>query len=139
MNFQLHPRLEQDCIEVGRSHLYRLLLMNDCQYPWCILVPERKDITEIYQLEKSDRLQLAEASSLLAQELAEIYNADKINIATIGNLVPQLHIHHIVRFRTDKTWPSPVWGKFNAVPYDNRQLKETLFVLRQAFRPCLID
>lgn len=137
MNFQLHPRLEQDCIEVGRFKLSRLLLMNDSQYPWCILVPEREDVTEIYQLKELDRQLLQQESCLLSEKLAKIYNADKMNIAAIGNMVPQLHIHHIVRYRTDKAWPAPVWGKFDAVPYSERQLKENLFVIQQALQSYL--
>ena len=134
MNFQLHPRLEQDCIEIGRFKLSRLLLMNDSQYPWCILVPEREDISEIYQLQEQDRQLLQQESCLLSEKMAEIYNADKMNIAAIGNMVPQLHIHHIVRYRVDNAWPAPVWGKFDAVPYSKRQIEENLFVIRQALQ-----
>lgn len=126
MTFQLHPRLEQDCISIGRFELCRLLMMNDSQYPWFILVPERADVREIYQLNKADRELLAEESNYLAENLATLYQADKMNIAAIGNMVPQLHIHHIVRYRTDKAWPAPVWGKFDAVPYTERQITENL-------------
>lgn len=126
MTFQLHPRLEQDCISIGRFELCRLLMMNDSQYPWFILVPERADVREIYQLNKADRELLAEESNYLAENLATLYQADKMNIAAIGNMVPQLHIHHIVRYRTDKAWPAPVWGRFDAVPYTERQITENL-------------
>ncbi len=126
MIFQLHPRLEQDCIAVGRFELCRLLMMNDSQYPWFILVPERADLQEIYQLSKAERELLTEESSYLAESLAVLYNADKMNIAAIGNRVQQLHIHHIVRYRTDKAWPAPVWGKFDAVPYTERQIADNL-------------
>ncbi len=108
MNFILHPRLKQDCIELGRFQLCRLLLMNDSQYPWFILVPEKPELSEIYQLNKSDRMLLIEESSYLSEKLAQIYDADKMNIASLGNIVSQLHIHHIVRYQTDKTWPGPV-------------------------------
>ncbi|MFI3156399.1 MAG: HIT domain-containing protein [Methylococcaceae bacterium] len=126
MIFHLHPRLEQDCIAVGRFELCRLLMMNDSQYPWFILVPERTDLQEIYQLSKEERELLTEESSYLAENLAALYRADKMNIAAIGNKVPQLHIHHIVRYRTDKAWPAPVWGKFDAVPYTERQIADNL-------------
>ena len=126
MIFHLHPRLEQDCIAVGRFELCRLLMMNDSQYPWFILVPERMDLQEIYQLSKEERELLTEESSYLAENLAALYRADKMNIAAIGNKVPQLHIHHIVRYRTDKAWPAPVWGKFDAVPYTERQIADNL-------------
>ncbi|WP_305907150.1 HIT family protein [Methylomarinum sp. Ch1-1] len=139
MNFQLHPRLEQDCIEIGRLSLSRLLLMNDSQYPWCILVPEREDISEIYQLSPTDQQQLQQESCLLSKTLAEIYNADKMNIAAIGNMVPQLHIHHIVRYRNDRAWPAPVWGQFDAIPYGKKQLKEQISVIKLAMKAALID
>jgi len=126
MTFTLHPRLEQDCITIGRFELCRLLMMNDSQYPWFILVPERANLQEIYQLSKADRELLTEESSYLAENLAELYKADKMNIAAIGNMVPQLHIHHVVRYRVDKAWPAPVWGKFAAEPYTDRQIADNL-------------
>jgi diadenosine tetraphosphate (Ap4A) HIT family hydrolase len=120
--FQLHPRLKEDCITIGRFDLCQLLMMNDSQYPWFILVPQKADIKEIYQLSKPERHTLTEESSYLAENLAALFKADKINIAAIGNLVPQLHIHHVVRYRTDKAWPAPIWGKFAAVPYTQQQI-----------------
>lgn len=126
MNFQLHPQLQKDCIGLGRFELCRLLLMNDSQYPWFILVPEIADIREIYELNNAHRRQLLEESCRLAETLTGLFNADKMNIAAIGNLVPQLHIHHIVRYRSDRAWPAPIWGKFGAVPYLERQLDELL-------------
>ena len=131
MTFQLHPRLQQDCITIGRFELCRLLMMNDSQYPWFILVPEKADMSEIYQLTKPDRELLTEESSYLAENLAELYQADKMNIAAIGNMVPQLHIHHIVRYQTDRAWPAPVWGKFDAVPYTEQQITDNLARLRK--------
>ena len=126
MDFKLHPRLEQDCIALGRFELCRLLMMNDSQYPWFILVPERADLQEIYQLSKIERKILTEESCYLAENLAILYKADKMNIAAIGNLVPQLHIHHVVRYQTDKAWPAPVWGKYPAVPYAERNISDNL-------------
>jgi len=120
--FELHPRLAEDCITLGRFGLCRLLLMNDSHYPWFILVPENPDLTEIYQLSPDERTQLTEESSLLAEALADLYRADKMNIAAIGNLVPQLHIHHIVRYQNDAAWPAPVWGKFDRIPYTEERI-----------------
>jgi len=139
MTFQLHPRLQQDCILVGRFQLCRLLMMNDSRFPWFILVPERIDVSEIYQLDQSSRQMLTEESSYLAEKLAELYRADKMNIAAIGNLVPQLHIHHIVRYRTDNAWPAPVWGKSAAVPYGEQQIAENLALLRNHLQGYLAD
>jgi len=124
MNFQLHPRLQQDCITIGRFELCRLLMMNDSQYPWFILVPEISNLTELYQLDKAQREMLMEESCYLAENLAELFQADKMNVANIGNMVAQLHIHHIVRYQTDNAWPAPVWGKFTAVPYTDIQMTE---------------
>jgi diadenosine tetraphosphate (Ap4A) HIT family hydrolase len=124
MTFQLHPQLEKDCIAIGKLQLSRLLLMNDSQFPWFILVPEIEGITEIYQLSKQQQSLLIEESSLLAEKLNTLYKADKINIAAIGNLVPQLHVHHVVRYRSDKAWPAPVWGRFPAIPYSEQELAE---------------
>ena len=120
--FQLHERLQLDCISIGRFDLCQILMMNDSQFPWFILVPEKAGIREIYQLSKAERHTLAEESSYLAENLAILYKADKVNIAAIGNLVPQLHIHHIVRYQTDKAWPAPIWGKFAAIPYTQLQI-----------------
>lgn len=133
MTFQLHPQLQKDCIRLGRLELCRLLLMNDSQYPWFILVPEISDIREIYQLSPSHRSLLQEESCQIAEKLALLFNADKMNVAAIGNLVPQLHIHHIVRYRSDKAWPAPVWGKFDAVPYTGHQLEELLPKIQSTF------
>jgi len=128
--FQIHERLQQDCIIIGRFNLCQLLMMNDSQYPWFILVPERVNIKEIYELNSVDRQLLNEESCLLAEKLAELFNADKMNIAAIGNMVPQLHIHHIVRYKTDKAWPAPVWGKFAAQPYNEQQIIELMTKLK---------
>jgi diadenosine tetraphosphate (Ap4A) HIT family hydrolase len=91
--------------------------MDDANYPWFILVPDRANITEIFQLDEIEQQQLITESSLLSRTIASEFNADKINIAALGNLVPQLHIHHIVRYTSDAAWPAPVWGKLLARPY----------------------
>ncbi len=122
--FQLHERLQQDCILIGRFSLCQLLMMNDSQFPWFILVPERADIKEIYQLSVADRQLLSVESCFLAENMADLFKAHKMNMAAIGNMVPQLHIHHIVRYQTDKAWPAPVWGKFIAEAYTEQQIIE---------------
>ncbi|WAR46785.1 HIT domain-containing protein [Methylomonas rapida] len=128
--FELHPRLQQDCRVVGDFALSRLLLMNDSQYPWFILVPRRSDIMEIHQLAEADRQQLLSESCLLAEKLFELYQPDKLNIAAIGNLVPQLHVHHVARYRTDKAWPAPIWGKFAPAPYQEQDAQREIARLR---------
>ena len=110
MGLELHPQLAKDTILLGKFDLCLLLLMDDESYPWFILVPDRKNITEIFQLSREDQITLMEESSFLSSKLAELFNADKLNIAALGNVVPQLHIHHIVRYKNDPAWPGPVWG-----------------------------
>jgi len=98
--------------------------MNDANYPWFIMVPDRKDIKEIFQLQKRDQQALQEESSLLSEVLAEEFSADKLNIAALGNIVSQLHIHHIVRYKNDPAWPAPVWGRIPASAYSAQAVKD---------------
>lgn len=130
---ELHPQFQQDCIVLGKLDLCRLLLMNDSQYPWCILVPDRDNIKEIYELSEQEQLQLSQESALVASGLMKAFNGDKMNIAALGNVVPQLHIHHIVRFRSDPVWPAPVWGKLPAQAYSADALQATIQKLRKQF------
>lgn len=124
MSFQLHPQLQQDSIAIGSFKLSELRMINDKQYPWFILVPKKEHITEIYQLSETEQQLLQLESSLLAKTLADMFNADKMNIAAIGNMVPQLHIHHIVRYKDDIAWPAPVWGKFDSIPYEDQEIEQ---------------
>jgi len=135
--FILHPQLQQDCEQLGRFELCHVLLMRDANYPWCILVPARTDITEIYQLEFADQQQLLRESSYLARTMMTLFNADKMNIAALGNVVPQLHIHHIARHRDDAAWPAPVWGKVAAGVYTPESLAQTVVQLREALKDFL--
>ena len=115
---------------MGRFPLSHLLLMKDSNYPWFILVPDRDNITEIHQLSDKDQQQLIAESSILSRIIGQQFNADKINIAALGNLVPQLHLHHIVRYTTDAAWPSPVWGKLPAKPYTDEKMKQVITLLK---------
>ena len=122
----IHPQLRKDCIILGRFELSHLLLMNDTSYPWFILVPDRDQVTEIYQLSESDQQLLWRESSLLSRLLMETFQGDKLNVAAIANLVSQLHLHHVVRFKNDRAWPAPVWGRFAAVAHDDSSLRALL-------------
>lgn len=122
--FRLHPRLRQDCIDLGRFELCRLLLMNDRSYPWFILVPERAGITEIFQLTEQDQIQLARESSALATAMAAVFRPEKLNIAAIGNIVRQLHIHHVARDVNDPAWPGVVWGRPPGAPYAEDRIEQ---------------
>ena len=120
--FVLDSRLQQDTVWVGDYPLCSLLLMNDAQYPWFILVPRREDVSELFQLDGADQLQLWQETNGLAEVLKDCFAADKMNVATLGNVVSQLHMHVIVRRREDAAWPAPVWGKHPAQPYTPEQL-----------------
>lgn len=131
--FTLDPILQRDTLVLGEFPLSQLLLMNDRNFPWFILVPRRADISEIYQLAPDDQRQLLVESSHLAQQLANTFKADKMNIAALGNVVRQLHVHHIVRYRHDPVWPAPVWGKLDPVPYTQHEITD----LNHKIIPCL--
>lgn len=139
MTFSLHPRLAQNCHQLGRFKLCRLLLMNDNQFPWFILVPQISGISELHQLSAEQRRKLIDESCYLAENLAVLYQGDKMNVAAIGNIVEQLHVHHVVRYRHDKAWPQPIWGKFSAVPYTPEQLNETVQRLKSRLARCRFE
>lgn len=123
-SFALHPKLEGDTIPLGQSRLCEIRLMNDNHWPWVLLVPRVADIRESYQLPKAQQLRLAEESSLLGEGMMKAFAGDKLNVAALGNMVPQLHLHHIVRFEGDPAWPGPVWGKLTPTPYDDQAIAD---------------
>ena len=104
--------------------------MNDAQYPWFILVPRRAAVSEVFDLDAADQLALWQETTTLASVLKDGFAADKMNVATLGNMVSQLHMHVIARTREDAVWPAPVWGKLPAQPYSEVQLAEVLARLR---------
>ncbi|MBX9914370.1 MAG: HIT domain-containing protein [Pseudomonadaceae bacterium] len=130
--FTLDARLQQDTLLIGDFALCRLLLMNDAQFPWFILVPRREDMSEVFQLDIADQQLLWQETSELAETLKDTFAADKINVANLGNMVSQLHMHVIVRRRDDAVWPAPVWGKLPAQPYSAEQLAAVMAKLRMA-------
>ena len=133
--FALDPRLQQDTLLIGDFPLCRLLLSNDSNYPWFILVPRRESISELFQLDDSDQQQLWKETTALAETLKDSFDADKMNVATLGNVVSQLHMHVIVRKRDDAAWPAPVWGKHPARPYTEVQVA----AVRERLRMALTD
>ncbi|MBQ0747429.1 MAG: HIT family protein [Marinobacter sp.] len=122
--YKLHERLTADTISLGRSSLCEIRLMNDQTWPWVLLVPALAGIREIYELSPEQQHQLMQESSALSRGMMEAFGGDKMNVAALGNMVPQLHLHHIVRFEGDTAWPGPVWGKQPPVPYDEFRLAE---------------
>ncbi|MEC7815426.1 MAG: HIT family protein [Pseudomonadota bacterium] len=109
--YYLHERLAADTHPLGTTRLCEVRLMNDKTWPWVILVPMVAGVREIYQLDSGQQARLIQESSALGQGMMELFGGDKLNVAALGNMVPQLHLHHIVRFEGDPAWPSPVWGK----------------------------
>lgn len=120
--FVLDSRLQQDSLVLGDFPLSRLLLSKDANYPWFILVPRRADVSELFQLDLADQQQLWKETTLLAEALKGEFLADKMNVATLGNVVSQLHMHVVVRHRGDAAWPAPVWGKVPALDYAPAQI-----------------
>jgi len=132
--FSLHPQLAADTIEVGSHNLCKVLLMNDQQYPWLVLVPQRPDIREVYQLSDNDQRLLWQEVTDTGKALMDLHQGFKLNIGALGNMVPQLHIHVIARQTDDAAWPGPVWGVKSAQPYsaealaiELKRLQTTLF------------
>ena len=126
--YELHHQLKQDTFYLGHFKLCDVLLMNDARYPWVILVPRRENITEVFQLSDADQHLLSIESANLAKQLSSLVAADKMNIAALGNIVSQLHIHHVARYQTDEAWPAPIWGTGSAVIYSEG---ESLVVAEQ--------
>ena len=131
--FNLHPQLAKDTFLVGEFPLSTCRLMNDCQFPWLILIPRVPGIKELYELSASDQAQYKRESSWQSSQLAKTFQADKMNIAALGNQVPQLHFHHIVRYQNDIAWPNPVWGN-PAIPYTPEVLSHMQQTLMMALR-----
>lgn len=135
-DFVLDERLRADTVAVGESALSLLLLMNDCRYPWLVLVPKRADKAELFELNAGERSSLFEESCLVAESLSKGFSAHKINVGALGNVVRQLHVHHVARSLGDPAWPGPVWGHSPRVPYDQASLAVVRAVLRASPLAC---
>lgn len=130
--FELHPQLAKDSVVIGKFNLCLLLLSKDANYPWCILVPQVEDISEIHHLDEQDQMRLMRESSRLSEVMTSLFDAYKMNVAALGNMVRQLHIHHIARFQGDLAWPAPVWGKVPAKDYTAADWSERVKRLQNA-------
>ncbi|MDE3271635.1 HIT domain-containing protein [Pseudoalteromonas sp. G4] len=120
--FELAKELQRDCIEIADWSLCKVLLMNDSQYPWFILVPKVEGARDIIDLNDEEQNELQHESRQLQHLIRDVFSPYKLNVAALGNVVEQLHIHHIARYQNDVAWPKPVWGTFPAKPYRNEQL-----------------
>ena len=133
--FTLHPQLATDTLVVGDLSVCRVLLNKQfAQFPWVILVPKRVAVRDLSDLAEQDYWPVMDEVRLVEQTLKELTGADKMNVAALGNMVPQLHIHVIARFKTDACWPKPVWGNAESEPYPSdtpdllKKLRELLDV-----------
>jgi diadenosine tetraphosphate (Ap4A) HIT family hydrolase len=142
---KLDARLERDTQRIGRFPLCQILMMRDSNYPWFLLVPEREGVREIHELSRDDQIRLVDESSTLARALQAAFSPDKLNIAALGNVVPQLHVHHIARYKDDAAWPDPVWGRAPALPYEPAQwsrrvqLMQSILGETAEFTPCGVE
>ena len=125
-SFVLDSQLAADCEWVCDLPLCRVLLLKDANYPWLVLVPQVADCKEIIDLSESQQSLLWQESAKVSRVLQELFKPDKLNVAALGNMVSQLHIHHIVRYRNDVSWPKPVWGQHPAKTYESNHLTERL-------------
>lgn len=134
MSFAIDPRLEAETRPVGELGLSRLLLMDDARYPWLILVPRIAGARELLDLDEADRAMLLGEISVVSRALEALFKPDKLNIAALGNVVPQLHLHLLVRYQTDAAWPQPVWGRGEREPYAVDALDRRIALLRDALK-----
>lgn len=132
MTFKLDKILEGDTELVTELPFCRVLLMNDARFPWLILVPRKAGVREIFDLTKFERTTVMEEVNDCAEVLKKLTNAYKINIATLGNVVEQMHIHVIARQKNDDVWPKPVWGNGERIPYTKEELSKTVETIRKA-------
>lgn len=128
--FALDARLQADTVEVADLPLCRVLLMNDRRYPWLILVPRQAGIREVHELDARAQQQLWREVTATGQALMRALDGHKLNVAALGNMVPQLHVHVIVRHESDPAWPGPVWGHSPPQAYTSGQLQERLAAIR---------
>jgi diadenosine tetraphosphate (Ap4A) HIT family hydrolase len=131
MSWSLHPQLERDTANIGDLPLSRVLVINDANYPWVLLVPRRADTVEIVDLDEVAQAQLMTEITRVSRAMREVTNCDKLNVAALGNMVPQLHVHIIARFRTDPAWPKPVWGAVPPRDYNREDLHGFVTPLRK--------
>ena len=131
----LDPQLARDTVLIGDLALCRVLLMNDSNFPWLILVPRRLRIFELIDLDRSEQVQLMAEIASTSEALRALAPCDKLNIAAIGNVVSQLHVHIVARRRSDRAWPKPVWGVKPSAPYEKAQQRAFLESLRQSLKP----
>jgi diadenosine tetraphosphate (Ap4A) HIT family hydrolase len=134
VDWQLDPKLAADTIAVGDLALTRVLLANDANFPWLILVPRVPGVTEITDLDPNEQVQLLGEVDAAARVLKSVTEYEKLNIAALGNQVAQLHVHVIGRGHSDKAWPKPVWGAAPPAAYDPKVRDGLIGSLRRGLK-----
>ncbi len=129
--WSLHPQLVRDTIPLGDMALSQVLIIKDANYPWLLLVPRRPAIVEITDLDEVEQAQLMVEIARVGRVLKDVTQCDKLNIAALGNAVPQLHVHLIARRKTDKAWPKPVWGAVPPLDHDAGELDRFMTAMRK--------
>lgn len=130
--FVLHPQLVKATVVIGERGLCCMRLMNDTNYPWLVLIPRVADARELVDLDDAQQVAVMRDIAAASRALQACFAPDKLNVAALGNMVPQLHVHVIARYTSDPAWPAPVWGRVPAVAYDEPTLADRIARLRAA-------
>ena len=134
-NWQLHPQLADDTHPVAHLALCDLLLMDDTNHPWLLLVPRVADAVELIDLDPAQQAELMHEIAIISHAMKRLFKPYKLNVAALGNMVPQLHVHVIARFQDDIAWPKPVWGMASAQPYTTEALVHRIEQLQAVLPP----
>lgn len=133
MKFVIDPKLAAESHPLGEFRLCEVRLFDDARFPWLLLVPQRAGLVEIIDLPPAECAFLMEEITKTSGVLESITSPYKLNIAALGNVVRQLHVHVIARFENDAAWPNPVWGRGQRVPYDTAMREPLEQKLRRGF------
>jgi diadenosine tetraphosphate (Ap4A) HIT family hydrolase len=129
--WSLHPQLARDTVAIGDLALSRVLVANDANWPWLLLVPRRQGACEIIDLDEDEQAELMTEIARAGSALKEVTACDKLNVAALGNVVPQLHVHVIARRVGDAGWPKPIWGAAPPIPHEPRELEHFIAAIRR--------
>jgi len=130
--FTLDPQLDTDSLPLLELDLCTLRVMNDATYPWILMVPKQAGLAELIDLSIEDQHRLTDEIRIVSTALQSLTHCDKLNVAALGNMVRQLHIHVIARFEGDAAWPGPIWGKRPTVPYEEETATALIAAMKTA-------
>jgi diadenosine tetraphosphate (Ap4A) HIT family hydrolase len=128
--FVLHPQLDKDSELVTELVLCSVRLINDANYPWLILVPRVANVSDVNDLNDAQQQMLWQESAMVSRALKHLFTPDKLNIAALGNMVTQLHLHLVVRYQNDVTWPKPIWGQVPSKAYSDEELSKQIDMIK---------